>query len=73
MRLAKTSAGVVDLKRVRNDAFGMAGARISCFVRLMFHVWDAQSVEGLQILDSGHAILCRDDFAWQIQDFVCLS
>ena len=57
VRLAKTSAGVVDLKRVRNDAFGMAGARISCFVRLMFHVWDAQSVEGLQILDSGHATL----------------
>ena len=32
LRVAKTLAGVVDLKRVRNDACRVAGARISCFV-----------------------------------------
>ena len=32
VRVAKTLAGVVDLKRVRNDAFRVAGARISCSV-----------------------------------------
>ena len=49
VRVAKT--------RVRNDAFYGAGARILCFARLMFEVWDAQSVEGLQILESGHVTL----------------
>ena len=34
VRVAKTLAGVVDLKRVRKDAFRVAGARISGFVTL---------------------------------------
>ena len=49
VRVAKTLAGVVDLKRVRNDAFRVAGARISCFAMSMFEAFDAESVEGLQI------------------------
>ena len=36
VRVAKTLAGVVDLKRVQNDAFRVAGAMISCFVMSMF-------------------------------------
>ena len=48
-RVAKTLAGVADLKRLRNDAFRVAGARISCFVMSMFEVSVAQSVERLQI------------------------
>ena len=50
MRVAKTLAGVGDLKRLRNDAFRVAGARISCFAMLMFEASDAESVEGLEIL-----------------------
>ena len=46
VRVAKTVAGVVDLKRVRNDAFRMAGAMISCFAMSMFEASDAESVEG---------------------------
>ena len=49
VRVAKTLAGLVDLKRLRNDAFRVAGAGISCFVMSMFEASDAQSVEGLQI------------------------
>ena len=47
VKVAKTLAGVVDLKRLRDDAFRVAGARISCFVMSMFEVSDAESVEGL--------------------------
>ena len=53
MRVAKTLAGVVDLKRLRNDAFRVASAMISCFVMSMFEASDAESVEGLQILCHG--------------------
>ena len=49
VRVAKTLAGVVDLKRLRNDAFRVAGARISCFAMSMFEAFDAESVEGLQL------------------------
>ena len=42
-------AGVVHLKRLRNDAFRVAGAGISCFLISMFEGSDAESVEGLQI------------------------
>ena len=49
MRVAKTLACVVDLKRVRNDVFRVAGAGISCSVMSMFEASDAESVEGLQI------------------------
>ena len=49
VRVAKTLAGVVDLKRVWNDAFRVAGAVISRFVMSMFEAFDAESVEGLQI------------------------
>ena len=48
VRVAKTLAGV-DFKRVRNDAFRVAGAMISCSVMSMFEASDAESVEGLQI------------------------
>ena len=54
MRVAKTLAGVVDLKRLRNDAFRVASARISCFVMSMFEAPDAESVEGLQISCRGN-------------------
>ena len=49
MRVAKTLAAVVDFKRVRNDAFCVASAGISCFVMSMFEASGAESVEGLQI------------------------
>ena len=54
VRVAKMLAGVVDLKRLQNDA---AGARISCFAISMFEAFDAESVEGLQILCHGSIIL----------------
>ena len=49
--------GVVDLKRVRNDAFRVAGARISCSVMSMFETSDAESVERLQISCHGTVTL----------------
>ena len=49
VRVAKTLAGVVDLKRVRNDSFRVAGVRISCFAMWMFEAFGAEPVEGLQI------------------------
>ena len=73
VRVAKTLAGVVDLKRLRNDAFRVAGAMISGFVMSMFEVSDAESVEGLQIFHVTGVLLCSDHFAWQLQDFVCLG
>ena len=57
VRVAKTLAGVVDLKRLRNDAFRVAGAGISCFVMSMFEASDAESVEGLQISCHGSVTL----------------
>ena len=57
MRVAKTLAGVVGLKRLRNDAFRVAGARISCFVMSMFEASDAESVGGLQISCHGSVTL----------------
>ena len=57
VRVAKTLAGVVDLKRLRNDAFRVAGARISCFAMSMFEAFDAESVEGLQLSCHGSDIL----------------
>ena len=56
-RVAKTLAGVVDLKRLRNDAFRVAGAVISRFVMPMFEASDAESVEGLQISCHGSVTL----------------
>ena len=49
VRVAKTLAGVGDLKRLRNNAFRVAGVVISRFVMSMFQASDAESVEGLQI------------------------
>ena len=46
----KKRGRVVDLKRVRNDAFRVAGARISGSVMSMFEASDAESLEGLQII-----------------------
>ena len=57
MRVAKTLAGVVDLKRLRNAAFRVAGAGISCFVMSMFEDQNAESVEGLQLSCHGSDIL----------------
>ena len=57
VRVAKTLAGVVDLKRLRNDAFLVAGAGISCFVMSMFEASDAESVEGLPISCHGSVTL----------------
>ena len=57
MRVAKTLAGVVDLKRVGNDAFRVAGAMILCFVMSMFEGSDAESLEGLQISCHGSVTL----------------
>ena len=52
VRVAKTLAGVVDLKRGRNDAFRVAGAGMSWLVMSMFEASDAESVERLQVLSS---------------------
>ena len=57
VRVAKTLAGVGDLRRVWNDAFRVAGARISCFGKSMFEVCDAETVEGLQISCDGSVTL----------------
>ena len=57
VRVAKTLADMVDLKRLRNDAFRLAGARISCVVMSMFEASDAESVEGLQISCHGSVTL----------------
>ena len=57
VRVAKTLAGVVDLKKLRNDAFRVAGAGISCFVMSMFEASDAESVERLQISCHGNVTL----------------
>ena len=57
VRVAKTLAGVVDLKRLRNDAFRVAGARISCFAMSMVEASDAESVEGLQFSCHGSLTL----------------
>ena len=75
MRVAKTLAGAVDLNRLRDDAFRVAGARISCFAMSIFEASDAESVEGLQLSCHGptDVLLCSDHFAWQLQEFVCLG
>ena len=54
----------MDLKRVRNDTFRVAGAMISCLVMSMFEASDADSVEGLQISCHGvtEVLLCSDHF-----------
>ena len=57
VRVAKTLAGVVDLKRLRNDAFRVAGAGTSCFAMSMFEASDAESVEGLEISCQGSVTL----------------
>ena len=72
VRVAKTLAGVVDLKRVRNDAFRVAGAGISRSVMSMFEASDAESMEWLRISCYGNVTL-QGSFAWQLQEFVCLG
>ena len=47
MTVAKTVAGVVELKGVQNDGFSVAGARISCILRSMFEALDTELVEKL--------------------------
>ena len=71
VRVAKGMAGVVDLKRVRNDAFRVVGAGISWFVMSMFEASDAESAEGCKFHVT-EMLLCGDHFAWQLQEFVCL-
>ena len=70
---AKTLAGVVDLKRVRNYAFRVAGAGISCSVMSMFEASDVESVEKGCKFHVTDMLLCRDQFAWPLQEFVCLG
>ena len=57
VRVAKTLAGVVDLKRLRNNAFRVARAGISFFLMSMFETSDAESVDGLQISCHGSVTL----------------
>ena len=57
VRVAKTLAGVVDLKRLRNDAFRVAGAMISRFAMSMFQALGAETVERLQISCHGSVTL----------------
>ena len=54
VRVAKPLAGLVDLKKVRNDSFRVASAGISCSVMSLFDASDAESVEGLQISSYGN-------------------
>ena len=70
VRVAKTLAGVVDLKRPRNNAFRVAGAMISCSGMSLLEASDAQAVEGLQISVT-EALLSSDHFARQLQEFEC--
>ena len=66
VRVAKTLAGVVDLKGVRNDAFFFRGRRrdfVLCGVDAL-NPWKGCYTEML---------LCRHHFAWQLQEFVCLG
>ena len=44
-------------ERLRNAAFRVAGARISCFAMSMFEAFDAESLEGLQLSCHGSDIL----------------
>ena len=57
VRVAKTLAGVVDLKRLRNNAFRVAGEMISRFVMSIVEALDAETVEGLQISYHGSVTL----------------
>ena len=57
VRVAKTSAGVVDLKRVWNDTFRVVGAGISCSVMSVFEASHAESVERWQISCYGNVTL----------------
>ena len=57
MRVAKTLAGVGDLKRLRTDAFRVGRAMISCSVTSQFEASDAETVEGLQISCHGSVTL----------------
>ena len=45
------------VNKLRNDAFRVAGARISCFAMSMFEASDAESVEGLQLSCHGSVTL----------------
>ena len=79
VRVAKTLAGVGDLKRVWNDAFRVAGAVISRFVMSMFEASVAETVEGLQISCHGSVTLqwsfrvavtgLGSTFSWQAHYF----
>ena len=57
VRVAKTMAGMVDLNRVRNDAFRVVGTRISYFGISMFEASGPESVERLQISCHGNITL----------------
>ena len=73
VRDAKTLAGVVDLNRVRNDGFRVAGAWISwflwcrCLKSRTLNPWKAFKCHITEML------LCRNHFAWQLQEFVCIG
>ena len=72
VRLAKTLAGVVDLKRLRNDAFRVAGARICAFWYRCLKVPKQNPWKGCKFPVT-EVLFCSDHFAWQLQEFVCLG
>ena len=53
--------------------FAWQAQGFSWFVMSIFEALDADSVEGLQVSCHGNVLLCRDDFAWQLQELVCLG
>ena len=69
----KTLARVVGFLRVRNDAFRMACAGISCLVRFICLRRATLNLrEGCKFWIP-ERLLCGHQFAWQLQDFVCLG
>ena len=56
----------------RNNIFRVACAGISGCVKSTLEASDAESVGRLQFHVT-EVLLCRDHFAWQLQEFVCLG
>ena len=72
VRVAKTLAGVVDLKRVRTMLFawqaqGLRALWCRSLRPRTLNPWKACKFHAAEML------LCSDHFAWQLQEFVCLG
>ena len=73
VRVAKTLASVVDLKRLGNDAFRAWQGQWFRALRCRWlrpptqNPWKGCKFHVTEVL------LCSDHFAWQLQDFVCLG